>query len=273
MAAATTIDEVIDRLGAIVKEAIAAGDRLGYFAALYTRVTLAVRDGIAAGSFDDGPRMERLDVIFANRYLEAYDRYRGGELPSRAWLHAFIAASSPRYVVLQHLLAGMNAHINLDLGIAAARTAPGEELAGLRGDFDKINDILASLTPLVEHQIDDSSRDFAAITALSPHFDLRMAGAMMTDARSSAWKFAVELAPLGVEDQVAAMARRDDEAAAGCELILHEGLIADLLRKGESADVAANIELLARGELIPGASTPAAPISPPPPTTAGGSGR
>lgn len=259
MEAATTIDEVIERLGAIVKDAVAANDRMGYFAALYTRVTLAVRDGIAAGSFDDGPRMEKLDVTFANRYLEAHDRYRAGELPSRAWLHAFIATASPDYIMLQHLLAGMNAHINLDLGIAAARTAPGAELAGLEGDFNRINDILASLTPLVEHQIDDCSRDFAILTALTPHLDLRMVGAMMTDARSTAWRFATELAPLGIEDQVAAMARRDDEAVAGCDLILHRWLIADEIRKGESQDVAANIDMLARGELGRGATV--APVT------------
>jgi hypothetical protein len=256
--AATTIDEVIERLQGIVKESIAANDRMGYFAALYTRVTLAVRDGIAAGSFDDGPRMERLDVTFANRYLEAYDRYRAGELPSRAWLHAFIATASPAYIVLQHLLAGMNAHINLDLGIAAARTSPGSELAGLQGDFNRINDILASLTPLVEQEIDDCSRDFAILTSLTPHLDLKAVGAMMTEARGAAWRFALELAPLGIVDQVAVMARRDDEAVAGCEMILHQGWIAGEIRKGESEDVAANIDMLARGDLGGVGKAPAA---------------
>src|SRR5215207_8262817 len=118
----TDIDGVIERLGAIIKDCIARKDRLGYFAALYNRVTIAVKEGIAKGKFDDGARMERLDVLFANRYIAAYEAYRAGELPSTAWFKAFNAAQGPGPIVLQHLVAGMNAHINLDLGIAAART-------------------------------------------------------------------------------------------------------------------------------------------------------
>src|SRR5688572_24228267 len=132
----TDIDGVVERLEAIIKDCIARQDRLGYFAALYNRVTLAVRDGIARGEFDDGPRMERLDVIFANRYITAYDTYRSGELPSTAWFKAVNAAQTSNHIVLQHLLAGMNAHIDLDLGVAAARVAGrGGALDGVRVDL------------------------------------------------------------------------------------------------------------------------------------------
>src|SRR5947209_12113902 len=107
-----TIAAVVERLQAIVQECARAGDRLGYFAALYQRVTMRVRDGIAAGEFQDGARMEALDVAFANRYLDAYDALRAGDQPSRSWLCAFEAARGGGATVLQHLLLGMNAHIN-----------------------------------------------------------------------------------------------------------------------------------------------------------------
>src|SRR5262245_42369321 len=68
---ATSIGEVIDRLSAIIQWSVVNDSRLGYFPALYRKVTAGVRDGIQQGAFDDGRRMERLDVIFANRYLEA----------------------------------------------------------------------------------------------------------------------------------------------------------------------------------------------------------
>ena len=69
---ADTIDEVVERLTEIVEWSRAANSRLGYFAALYRKVTVKVHEGIADGFFDEGDRMERLDVIFANRYLEAF---------------------------------------------------------------------------------------------------------------------------------------------------------------------------------------------------------
>jgi hypothetical protein len=245
----TTIDEVIARLEAVVEDALARADRLGYFAALYLRVTQAVREGIAQGEFDDGPRMERLDVIFASRYLAALEAYRAGEVPTRAWLRAFEAARDPRPIVLQHLLAGMNAHINLDLGVAAARVCPGAELAPLRGDFDRINDVLASLTPIVEQEVDALSPDVAGLSRLAPRLELRMVGFAMDDARAAAWSFARELAALPLAEQVPIMARRDTEVALLADAVLHDGLVVRAIRARESGDVARNLEALARGEL------------------------
>jgi hypothetical protein len=245
---ADTIDEVIARLEAIIEECIARGDRLGYFAALYNRVTEAVKAAIANGEFQDGPRMERLDVIFANRYLTAYDQFRAGEVPSRSWLKAFTAAASDRHIVLQHLLIGMNAHIGLDLGVAAARVAPGAGLAGLRTDFDRINTILAALTPVVEAEIDAVSPRFDELSKLTPALDLKLVGFGMDEARVAAWSFAQALAPLPPEQQTPLMARRDDEVTLLGDVIVADGLIVDLIRAKESRDVPAIIRDLAQGE-------------------------
>ena len=75
---ANTIDEVIARLDDIIQSARAERSRLGFFATLYRNVTLKVKQGIGSGFFEDGPRMERLDVGFANRYLSALENFRSG---------------------------------------------------------------------------------------------------------------------------------------------------------------------------------------------------
>ena len=84
--------------------------------------------------------MERLDVIFANRYLEAFEQYRSNQATTRSWRLTFETSKHWWPIGLQHLLLGMSAHINLDLGVAAARTSPGDTLAGLKDDFNKINE-------------------------------------------------------------------------------------------------------------------------------------
>jgi len=244
----TDIDGVIERLEKIIKDCIARQDRLGYFAALYNRVTRAVKEGIARGEFDDGARMERLDVIFANRYIAAYESYRSGELPSAAWFKAFNAAQGDGHIVLQHLLAGMNAHINLDLGIAAARTAAGSTLPGLEPDFNRINGLLAKLTPVVEQQIDEFSPVFGELTHLAPKLELKLIGFSMQKARDTAWAFARELAPLRHLPQVARMAARDTAAALLAEVVLSDGIVVRMIRAHESRDVARNIEILAAGQ-------------------------
>ena len=66
-----TIDEVISALEIIITDSEQNNDPAGYFAALYKKVAIRVKEGIASGYFDDGPRMEQLDVVFAKRYLHA----------------------------------------------------------------------------------------------------------------------------------------------------------------------------------------------------------
>lgn len=79
-----SIEHVLARLDGIVDWARSAESPAGYFAALYRRVTHEVKLGIEAGFFSDGPRMEHLDVVFAQRYLDAFDAWRAGAPPTRA---------------------------------------------------------------------------------------------------------------------------------------------------------------------------------------------
>ena len=149
----STIDDVITAMDAIIQRAWDEESRTGYFAALYRRVTLAVRDGVSGGRFQNGPLMEKLDVTFASRYLDALTTYQSGGKPSRSWKLALDACNDDSRLILQHLLAGMNAHINLDLGVASAQVSPGNQLPGLKTDFDQINDILAAQVGAVESEM------------------------------------------------------------------------------------------------------------------------
>ena len=133
---ATTLDEVIAQLDAIISTSKQQSSRLGYFACLYRKMTMAVKQGITDHLFQDGPRMEKLDVIFANRYLTAYNTFTQNKSVTQAWQVAFEATAKNDYIALQHLLLGINAHINLDLGIAAAEASEGTDINALEKDFN-----------------------------------------------------------------------------------------------------------------------------------------
>ena len=65
-----TITDVLETLDAIIADTMEEGGRVGYFAAIYRKMTAKVAEGMSeARFFDDGERMERLDVVFADRYL------------------------------------------------------------------------------------------------------------------------------------------------------------------------------------------------------------
>src|SRR5687767_12987097 len=91
--------------------ALAADDATGYFPALYSRVTSRV----AAAGID-----ERLTVVFASYYLRAFRREI--ERP-RCWQATWDVAADDNLLIVQHLLLGINAHVNHDLPLAVVDVA------------------------------------------------------------------------------------------------------------------------------------------------------
>ena len=244
-----TIEEVLEALDTIIARALEERSRVGYFAAVYRTVTAKIAEGIATGFFDDGERMQRLDVTFADRYLSALGRYQSGGMATRSWEVALQATAASRPIMLQHLLVGINAHINLDLGIAAAETAPGRALAGLRRDFDRINEIIASLITRVEHDIAEVSPWIGLLDWIGGRHDEVIVRFSIEVARTEAWRFAVELAPLARDDWAGPIGARDARVAHLARRVLKPGwLSAGLLviRARESSDVRRNIEALSR---------------------------
>ena len=245
-----TIDQVVIALDAVVADAIQTQSRLGYFAALYNRVTMAVRAGIRAGTFQDPARMERLDVAFANRYLAAHDRFSRGATPPASWRLAFEAGARLDLSVMQHLLLGINAHINLDLGVACAEIAPGAAIDALEGDFNRINDLLASLLPEVELQLISISHLLGVTVDIADHFDDldgRIGNFSIAEARRSAWRFARILARLGgpVARNVAITAR-DQEIALLAFKLQQPGPFSVVLGGADWTNIAAHIRILSQ---------------------------
>lgn len=241
---ATTIDGVIDRLQDIIDECITTQSRLGYFAALYKRMTMAVKDGMARGLFEDNARIEALDVTFANRYLTTRDQYLAGELQGVCWLQAYGAAASDAHIVLQHLLVGINPHIMIDLGVAAARTCPGAELAGLAKDFATINSVIYGLMPVVDAELDALSPVSATIDHTIGRFKDKAIFDGMEKGRTTAWDFAHALSTMSLPEQALRIGARDLEARLLGDVILAGNPILSLIRRHESQDVAANIRAL-----------------------------
>ena len=250
-AAPASVQEVLTALDGVVDRTTAEGSRLGYFAAIYRNVTARVAEGIRSGFFDDPARMERLDVTFANRYLSALEAHRAGERTTRSWELAFEATARSRPIILQHLLLGINAHINLDLGIAAAATSPGDELPGLRRDFDRINEILVLLIAGIERDLGEVSPWIRLLSALGGRHDEELIRFSIEVARTEAWRFATELAPLDPDTWSGPVAARDARVARLARRVRDPGVLAAgllVIRARESNDVRRVIEALRGAE-------------------------
>ncbi len=226
---ANTIDDVIDELGKIIDWAKENDSRLGYFPALYRMVTIRIKEGIAAGEFENGPRMEKLDVVFANRYLSAFHAWQADQPFTESWKVTFDAAEKWRYIVLQHLFVGMNAHINLDLAIAAAKVAPGDGIFDLEPDFKKITNILNDLTESVQNDLAEVWPLLRILKMFSGRIEDWLAGMGMTIARDIAWGNAVNLSKLNRAELAKQIGQLDRDVAALGKLILSPSWLGNIV--------------------------------------------
>ncbi|MDW3648674.1 MAG: DUF5995 family protein [Bacteroidia bacterium] len=188
-----SIDEVIDQLGRIIDWAEEQNNPLGFFPALYQAVTIRVANGIKIQRFADGGGMEKLDVVFANRYFEALDRYLKSEKTTQSWKLAFDQHQRDDLIVLQHLLLGINAHINLDLGLSAAKVAKtAGQLKQVEADFLEINYLLQEMIEEVQDRLNTFSLIWKSADFLLGKADELMASFSLKRSRKLAWKIAEE---------------------------------------------------------------------------------
>jgi hypothetical protein len=245
---AMDIDQVLDHLATLIEDFKAQDSRLGFFAALYRQVTLEVQRGIERGVFDNGPRMDRFDTVFANRFFAALDAFQSGGTPTRSWRVAFTVMEQPQEIILQDLLVGINAHINLDLGIAAAQIAPGDAIQSLKGDFDKINQILAALIPGVEAVISRFSPLIGLLEKIGGRDAAEVLNFSLDAARQDAWAHAVILAHQSPALQALTIEALDGKVSFLGRLIANPvglvGKAVDLIRQTESNDVQAITDAL-----------------------------
>ena len=215
----TTIEDILLDLKNIVIENKKTNPRLAYFAVLYLYVTKRIQIETSKpkkpykdyedkekkfSPFEDNDRMKRLDVIFAKRYIDAYNGWKDGKKISESWKIAFdFAVSNSSSMIMQHLLLGMNAHINLDLGIATVEATTVENdgskpkceyknFNSIVTDFSAINNILSDLTETVEECLATNSFFFGLIRKYGKGKEAILANFSMQYARSAAWNFASE---------------------------------------------------------------------------------
>jgi hypothetical protein len=151
---------------------------------------------------------------------------------------------------VQHLVLGVNAHINLDLAIAAARMCPGDSIHGLKTDFDLVNQLLTEGLANLQVALADLSPLLGTLDGVLGRLDEGIVGFNVRKARAEAWDAAVLLAHQPPDAQMAGEKLLDRyatglaRAALAPPFPLSSAL--DLLRATERTGVAETIRRLDR---------------------------
>lgn len=244
----TTISEVINALKNITIACKQSGNKAGLFAALYLRMTEAVAEGIKSNFFEDGKRMERLDIAFAKRYIDAYNAYFNGNACQPAWKIAFDACKDDSLVVFQHLLLGINTHINLDLAISAADIAPGNNITGLQTDFNRINEIISSLADDIQECLCRLWWPMRMLTRIANGRQNDVLNFSIDKARNASWANANLLANLPTASRLQYIQQMDFATGSIAGKIANPGALKRILLRTiksiEYANVAKTIEMI-----------------------------
>lgn len=247
----TSIDDLSDHLTWLASDYGDRDDRRAYFAALYALMTATVAVDIKRGRFEDGPRMERFACSFAGRYLAATRAIDAGEPAAGCWVAATDASRRWRPIILQHLVLGMNAHINFDLAITAAQLGAAHGMDVVRRDFLEINSVLAELLEDVQQRLGSVSPWIGILDFLGGRKDEKVANFSMRRARDAAWSEALRLAALDPSSRAGHERALDTRVTRLAKLILNPGklsLAAIPVRLRERASVADVVAAFTRVE-------------------------
>ncbi|MBP2618439.1 DUF5995 family protein [Chryseobacterium jejuense] len=243
-----TIEEVLKKLDEIIIWCKENKSPAGYFACTYRIMTAQVLKGIQQKKFEDNPRMTMLDIAFAQRYIEAWESYSKGKKCTHSWYIAFEATQNNDLLILQHIFLGMNAHINLDLGISAASIVPYRKINPLKKDFENINNVIASINQKVQDSLNKICYPVQLIDQLSNGKDNAVLDFAISKARETSWATAVIASntPNFLREQVINIV--DYAAAKVATQILNPKILTSTLLKElkrcESNDIVKNIEIL-----------------------------
>ena len=203
-----TINEVLIELDKIVDESIRENNFLGIFAFVYHRVTAQILKEIELKNFENNERMEEFDVKFANLYISAFNDNKIHQRISKSWQISF-ESGNQNITILQHLIMGMNAHINLDLCLAACKVMDGKPIDDLKNDFNKVSEILYNLTEEMQDRISNVSRLMFLLDWIGKNEDEKAINFLLKETRGQSWRSAKLISELSGEEKDIAIDQLD----------------------------------------------------------------
>jgi hypothetical protein len=194
-----SIEDLLARMRDDLAQLSAAGDARRFFHATYLRTTQAISDEIGRGGFVDDDWVRRWDLAFAELYVDALEADLKGGTASGPWRVAFDAAARrPDLAPLQHVLFGINAHINYDLPqallavISPADFDDAELLARRTADHRHVDAVLQSRVGAEDDELGAVSRVRLIDRLLRPA-NRASSRRFLAEAREKVWRNTVVL--------------------------------------------------------------------------------
>ena len=189
----------------------------GVFATAYLHITRSLNEAFDTDTFQKKSWTKSYLIRFANLYREALlnDLLGKDENVPKAWRISFDLADKKEGLIIQHLLLGINAHINHDLAIALHDVQIDPYRDQKYSDHTQVNNILEKATDGLKKAVaekyapilDSLDRAFGSIDDEITEFSI-------PKAREHAWSMAVALSAADSDLEREILQNSLDEQAA-----------------------------------------------------------
>lgn len=219
-----TAHDVLAGLSTLEQYFLATGDRRGVFLTAYRTITTAVDAQCTAGGFHDAAWVTKYLIAFGSLYRDALAADVAGDRSRvpKSWRLAFDAARARRGWVIQHLVLGVNAHINHDLALALLAAGIDTDRQTRYDDHTAVNAVLERATPTLKAEV---SALWAPVLTRLDHaagtLDDEVTTFSIPKARDHAWAMAVAIdATRGRPGELLLRRALDEQAAVVARLTL-----------------------------------------------------
>ncbi len=174
-------------------------DKRVVFAHTYLLMTTNMMEALDQGEYHDAGWVRRLLERFASYYFNALEHYENAWFSTPpVWRVAFQVAENPQTTTAQHLLLGINAHINHDLVLTLIDMLK-DEWAGLSpdqkqqryDDHTHVNQVIAGTMEATQQEIVSRySPILDALNKVSFHLDFIVVSQLINHWRERVWNHA-----------------------------------------------------------------------------------
>ncbi len=227
------------RMAGLIRGWEAAGDRRAIFLSCYAMMTRNMLTALDSAGFHDPAWVRDLLERFADYYFRALElAERGDPATPAAWRLVFEAAAAGRGHVLQHLLLGVNAHINYDLVLCLddvlAAEWPALSPAARQARYEDhchVNDVIIRTIDAVQDQVVERYAPMMEVVdaAFGP-LDEWLIGRTIAHWRDDVWQHALERLAQPEAGREAVRIRVEDDSVARGHLIRLERVGASLVK-------------------------------------------